>query len=81
MTRAHHQKVGATRAPRVAGPARLQYPLPHRPLPLVYSHLECGHFFIRRAKNGYLDNQKVSEKIQHMAEKLSLRYVEIRGLF
>ena len=40
-----------------------------------------GHFLIRRAKNGYLDNQKVSEKIQHMAEKLSLRYVEIRGLF
>ena len=38
-------------------------------------------FLIRRAKNGYLDNQKVSEKKQHMAEKLSLRYVEIRGLF
>ena len=40
-----------------------------------------GHFLIRRVKNGHLDNQKVSEKIQHMAEKLSLRYVEIRGLF
>ena len=40
-----------------------------------------GHFLIRRAKNGHLDNQKVSEKNQHMAEKLSLRYVEIRGLF
>ena len=40
-----------------------------------------GHFVIRRAKISYLDNQKASEKIQHMAEKLSLRYVEIRGLF
>ena len=43
--------------------------------------LSDGHFLIRRAKFSYLDNQKVSEKIQHMAEKLSLRYVEIRGLF
>ena len=43
--------------------------------------LAGGHFLIRRAKFSYLDNQKVSEKIQHMAEKLSLRYVEIRGLF
>ena len=38
-------------------------------------------WLIRRAKFSYLDNQEVSEKIQHMAEKLSLRYVEIRGLF
>ena len=47
----------------------------------VITEYANGRFLIRRAKNGYLDNQKVSEKIQHMAEKLSLRYVETRGLF
>ena len=73
--------------------ARCQMPATERgPLGGYYLRLEAlkrlapkryitGHFVIRRAKISYLDNQKASEKIQHMAEKLSLRYVEIRGLF
>ena len=54
------------------------------PSPLIRvekQNMSCGHFLIRLSENGYLDNQKVSEKMQHMAEKLSLRCVEIRGLF
>ena len=41
----------------------------------------CGHFLIRSSENGYLDNRYAPENFEHMAEKISLRYVEIRGLF
>ena len=40
-----------------------------------------GHFLIRRAKNRHSDNRYAPENFEHMAEKISLRYVEIRGLF
>ena len=40
-----------------------------------------GHFLIRRAKNRHLDSCYAPENFEHMAEKISLRYVEIRGLF
>ena len=45
-------------------------------------HIEpVGHFLIRLSENGYLDNRYAPENFEHMAEKISLRYVEIRGLF
>ena len=45
-------------------------------------HIEpVGHFLIRLSENGYLDNRYAPENFEHMAEKISPRYVEIRGLF
>ena len=40
-----------------------------------------GRFLIRLSENGYLGNRYAPENFEHMAEKISLRYVEIRGLF
>ena len=43
--------------------------------------VRIGRFLIRLSENGYLDNRYAPENFEHMAEKISLRYVEIRGLF
>ena len=40
-----------------------------------------GHFLIRLSENGHLRNRYAPEIFEHMARKISLRYVEIRGLF
>ena len=40
-----------------------------------------GHFFIWLSENGHLGNRYAPENFEHMAEKISPRYVEIRGLF
>ena len=40
-----------------------------------------GHFLIRLSENWHLGNRYAPENFEHMAEKISLRYVEIRGLF
>ena len=40
-----------------------------------------GHFLIRLSENGHLRNGYAPENFEHMAEKISPRYVEIRGLF
>ena len=40
-----------------------------------------GRFLVRLSENGHLGSRYAPENFEHMAEKLSLRYVEIRGLF
>ena len=48
---------------------------------LAANAASSGHFLIRLSENGYLDNCDAPENFEHMAEKISPRYVEIRGLF
>ena len=40
-----------------------------------------GSFLVRLSGFSYLGNRYAPENFEHMAEKISLRYVEIRGLF
>ena len=40
-----------------------------------------GRFLVRLSENGHLGNRYAPENFEHMAEKISPRYVEIRGLF
>ena len=40
-----------------------------------------GRFLIRLSENRHLGNRYAPENFEHMAEKISPRYVEIRGLF
>ena len=42
---------------------------------------QLGRFLIRLSENWHLGNRYAPENFEHMAEKISLRYVEIRGLF